>query len=93
MTRNPIDSDTQDLTTATMNRNDKKYKLCNSCNNGKGAWGFHWKDGHEEWKNKQGKKPYYRFSNPATNAVIYCSYLMTTSKESIEEEAKGGNEV
>ena len=81
VTRKPVDSVTQDLTIATMTRNDKKYKWCTSCNNGKDAWGFHWKDGHEEWKNKQGKKPSGHFSNPATNAVIYCSYLMTTSEK------------
>ena len=92
VTRKPVDSDTQDLTTATMIRNDKKYTWCTSCNNGKGAWGFHWKDGNEEWKNKHGKTPPGRFSNPATNALIYCSYLMTTSEESIEEEAKGGDD-
>ena len=72
-----------------MTSNNKKYKWCISCNNGKGAWGFHWKDGHKEWKIKQGKNPSGRFSNPANNAVIYCSYLMTTSEEEIEEEAKG----
>ena len=77
VTRKTIDSDTKDLTTATITRNDKKYKWCISCNNGKGAWGFHWKDGHKEWKNKQGKNPYGFISNPATNAVIYSSYLMT----------------
>ena len=71
-----------------MTGNNKKYKWCTSCNNGQGAWGFHWKDGHEEWKNKQGKKSSFRFSNPATNIVIYCSYLMTTSEESTEEEEK-----
>ena len=43
----------------------------------------------EEWKIKQGKKPSISFSNTATNAVIYCSYLMTTSEESTEEEPKG----
>ena len=59
----------------------------------RGAWGFHWKDGHEEWENKQGKKPSGRFSKPATNAVINCSYLMTTSDNSIEEEAKGGDDI
>ena len=75
-----------------MTRNDKKYKWCIYCNDGKGEWGFNWKDGHEEWKNKQGEKPSGSFSNPATNAVIYCSYLMTTSEESIEEEAKGGDD-
>ena len=73
-----------------MNHNYQKYKWCTSLNNGQGAWVFHWKDSHEEWKIKQGKKPYVRFSNPANNAVIYCSYLMTTSNESTEEEAKGG---
>ena len=72
-----------------MTCNKKKYKWCTSFNNGQGAWGFHWKDIHEEWKNKQGKKPYVRFSNPSTNAVIYCSYLITTSEDSTEEEAKG----
>ena len=92
MTRKPVDSDTKDLTTSTMTRNHKNYKWCTSCNNGKGAWGFHWKDGLEEWKNKQGKKPSGRFSNPATNAVLYCSYLMTTCEKSIEEEAKGGDD-
>ena len=46
VTRKPVDSDTKDLTTATMTHNDKKYNWCTSCNNGKGARGFHWKDGH-----------------------------------------------
>ena len=91
VTIKPIVSDTKDLKTATMTRNDKKYKWFISCNNGQGAWGFHWKDGHEEWKIKQGKKTSVRFSNPSNNAIIYCSYLMTTSEESIEEEAKGGD--
>ena len=75
-----------------MTRNDKKYKWCTSCNNGQGAWGFHWKGGHKEWKIKQCKNPSVCFSNPATNTVIYCSYLMTTSEESMEEEAKGGDD-
>ena len=46
VTRKPVDPDTKDLTTATMTCNGKKYKWCTSCNNGQGAWGFHWKDGH-----------------------------------------------
>ena len=71
-----------------MTCNNKKYKWCISCNNCQGAWRFHCKDGHEEWKNKQGKNPSVRFSNLANNAVIYCSYLMTTIEEPIEEEAK-----
>ena len=50
VTRKPVDSDTKDLTTSTMTCNDNKYKWCISCNNGKGACGFHWKDGHEEWE-------------------------------------------
>ena len=69
------------MTTATMTRNNNKYKWCTSCNNDNGAWGFHWKDGNEEWKIKQGKNPSVRFSNPTTNAVIYCSYIMTTNEE------------
>ena len=32
----------------------------------------------------------YYFSNKATNAIIYCSYLIATSEESTEEEVKGG---
>ena len=89
MTRKPVVSDTKDLTTATMARNNKEYKWCTSCNNGQSAWGFHWKDDPEEWKNMQGKKPYVRFYNPANNAVIYCYFLMTTSEESMEDESKG----
>ena len=30
--------------------------------------------------------------HPYNNAVIYCSYLMTTSEEPIKEEAKGGDD-
>ena len=92
MTRKPVVSDTKDLKTATMTRNDKKYRQCTSCNNGQSTWGFHWKDGHEECKIKQGNNPSVSFSNPVTNAVVYCSYLMSTSEESIEEEAKGGDD-
>ena len=73
-----------------MTRNNKKYKWCTSCNNANGAWGFHWKDGHSEWVKKQGKKSSVRFSNPATDEIIYYSYLMTTSEYSTEEEEKVG---
>ena len=73
VTKKPVVSDIKYLTTAIMTRNDNKYKWCTSCNNGQGVWGFHWKDGHEEWKNNQGKKPYVQFSNHSTNTVIYCS--------------------
>ena len=71
LTKKPVVSYIKDLTTATMTRNKKKYKWCTSCNNCQGAWGFHWKDGHEEWENKQDKKPFVHFSNPSTNTVIY----------------------
>ena len=57
VTQKPVVSDTKDLITATMTRNNNNYVWCTSCNNGQGAWGFHWKDGHEEWKINQGKKP------------------------------------
>ena len=56
VTEKPIISHTKDTATATMTRNHNNYKWCTYCNNGPGAWGFHWKDCYEEWKNKQGKK-------------------------------------
>ena len=72
-----------------MNRRKKIYKWCTSYNDGNDACGFHWNGGNDEWKNKQGKKSYVRYSNPATNAIIYWSYLMNTiEEESIEEEVK-----
>ena len=92
VTRKPVVSDTKNLTTATMTCNIKNYNWCISCNNGQGAWRFHCKDVHEEWENKQGKKPSVRFSKPANNSVIYCSYIITTSEKSTEEEAKGGDD-
>ena len=46
VTKKPVVSYTKYLKTATMTCNNKKYKWCTSCNNGQGAWGFHWKDGH-----------------------------------------------
>ena len=70
----------------------QEVQWCTSCNNGQGEWGFHWKDGHEEWKINQGKETYLRFYNLSTNVVIYCSYLMTTSEDSAEEEVKGGGD-
>ena len=92
VTKKTVVSDTKDPATATRIQKNNKYKWCTYWNNGNGAWGFHWKDGHEEWKNKQGKNLYFRFSNTSTNTIIYCYYLMTTSEESIEEEAKGGDD-
>ena len=50
VTQNHVVSDTKDLITSTMTRNNKKYKWCTSCNSGQGACGFHWNGGHEEWK-------------------------------------------
>ena len=85
VTKKPVVSNTKDIETATMTNNKKKYRWCTSFNNGNGARGFHWKGGHDKWKNNQGKKSSVSFSNPATNAIIYCSYLMTTSEESTEE--------
>ena len=93
VTKKPVVSDTKDLKKATMTRNNNNYNQCNYYNNGQGSWGFHWKDIHEEWKNKQGKKPSVRFSNPVTNTVIYCSYPMTTSEDSTEEEATGSDDI
>ena len=52
VTKKPFVSDTKDLATATMTRNHNQYKWCTSYNNCEGAWGFHWKDRHEELKNK-----------------------------------------
>ena len=69
---------------------NKRYKWYNYCNNGNGDWGFLWKDVHEEWKNKQGKKPSVIFYNPSNNALIYFSYIINTNKDSTEEEAKVG---
>ena len=89
MTKKPVVSYTKDLITATMTHNDNKYNWCTYCNNVQGAWGFHWKDGNEEWKNKQGKNPYVIFSIPAKNVLIYCSHLITTNDDSTEEEQKG----
>ena len=75
-----------------MTYNHNKYKCFNYWNNGQGAYVFHWKDGHKEWKNKQVKKPSVCFSNPDTNEVIYYYYLITTSEEFTEEEAKDGDD-
>ena len=56
VTNKPGVSDTKYIATSNMTCNNKKYKWCTSCNNGNGTWGFHWKDGHDEWKNYQGNK-------------------------------------
>ena len=73
-----------------MTRNNNIYKWF-AFNNDNGSWGLYWKDGHDEWKNKPGKKSYVLFSNPAKKTIIYCSYLMTTSDDYTEEEEKCGD--
>ena len=85
VTRKPVDSDTEDLITATMTLNNKKYKWCMYCNNGQGTWGFHWKFEHIEWKEKQVKNNLVQFSDSSTNSGIYCSYPMATSDNYIKE--------
>ena len=68
-----------------MYRSKNHYKWCTSCNDGNGAWGYHWKIDHIEWKEKQVKNKLVQFSDSATNAVIYCSYLMATSGNYVKE--------
>ena len=75
-----------------MTSNNKKYKCCTYFNNVNGKWGYHCKDGHNEWKNKQGKKSSVSFSNHANNTIIYCYYLITTSEDSTEEEETVGGD-
>ena len=84
VTKKPVFSDIKDLATDTMTRNNNKYKWCTSYNNGNVIWGFHWKDGHDEWKHRQCKKSSVCFYNTANNAISPCSYLMTNSEYSTE---------
>ena len=85
VTKKPMISDVKNLTTATMNRNKHHYKWFTSCSDCNGAWGYHWKIDHKEWKEKQVKNILVQFSDYATNAVIYCSYLMATSENYVKE--------
>ena len=78
VTNNPVV--TGYLSTATTNCNKKKYKWCVSWNNGNGALGYHLKYGHKKWKENQGKNKSVKFDDYATNELIYCYYLMETSK-------------
>ena len=73
------------ITTATINCNKNHYKQCTYCNDGDGAWGYHWKVDHREWKGKQVNNKLVQFSDSATNEVIYCSYLMATSENCVKE--------
>ena len=43
-------------------------------------------------KISKARRHLFVFPNPATNAIIYCSYLMTTREESMEEEQKSGDD-
>ena len=85
VTKKPMISDVQNLTTATMNRNKHHYKWCTYCNDGDVAWGYHWKVDHREWKENQVKNKLVQFSDSAKNAVIYFSYLMITSENYVKE--------
>ena len=76
VTKKPVISDVQNLTTATMNCNKHHYKWCTSCNDDNVTWGYHWKVDHREWKENQIKNKLVQFSDSATNAVIYCTYLI-----------------
>ena len=85
VTKKSMISDVQNLTIATMNRNKHHYKCCTSYNDGNGAWGYHWKIDHREWKEKQVRNNLVQFSDSATNAVICCSYLVATSENYVKK--------
>ena len=78
-------SDVEYLTTATMNRNKKKYKWCNYWNNDNGALVYHWNIGHKKRKEKQARKKSAHFSDTANNVVIYQSCLVDTSEKYLKE--------
>ena len=50
VTKKPVVSDTTNLETVSMILNNNNYKRFTSYNKGNCAWGFHWKDGHNELK-------------------------------------------
>ena len=76
VTNKPVISDVQNLTIVTMKRNKHHYKWCTSCHEGNGAWRYHWKVDHREWKENQVENKLVQFSDSATNAEIYCSHLI-----------------
>ena len=82
-TNHSVVSETKYLLTSTMNCNTNKYKWSKYFNNVNFLWGFHWKYVHK-WKYNQGRKKYVWFADSATNAIIYCSYLVSTSEESTD---------
>ena len=80
VTKKTIVSFAEYLTIATLKQNKNNSTWCISCNNGNGVWGYNLKVFHKEWKVNQDKKKLVWFSDYVTNAVIYCSYIMATSK-------------
>ena len=40
---------------------------------------------HREWKENQVRDKLVQFSDSATNAEIYCSYLMAISENNVKE--------
>ena len=75
-----------------MTQNNKKYKCFDFCNNGNSTWGFNWMGDHKEWREKKGKKNSVWFVDSDTNTMIYLSYNMAISEESMDEEQEGGDD-
>ena len=71
----------KDLETESIIYNKNNYKWWIYCNKRNGAWVFHWKYDHKEWKYKQGKKSYIWLVDSVTNEVIYCSYPVLNIEE------------
>ena len=62
----------KDLSKATTTKNVKQYKWCTLCNNGKGAWQFHWNTGHSAWtkQHKEGGAKVLCIQEPSRNTVM-----------------------
>ena len=69
-----------------MKHNKKIYKWSIYCNIGNVAWGFHWKDSQNKWKEKQIKNKYVYFADSATNALVYFSYIKVTSEKYADKQ-------
>ena len=78
VTNKPVVFDVKYLKTATMTRNNNKYKCCIYYNNGNVEWGFHWKSVQRKWKEKQVRKYLVLFDDSYTNLVLFLSYLKAT---------------
>ena len=52
---------------------------------------FHWKDVHKEGKEKQGKKNSVLFTDFYNNTMIYFSYLISTSEDSVDGLQESGD--